>query len=114
MTATLAILWTIGADLHTGRLNVLRDRLELRSRRHALSIPLASVERCSIDRGPAVRIRGLPVLRLELSDGMIVRVASLESVTLLKDLADRLAVGVPCLVDRSDGNLSRDRRAGIR
>jgi hypothetical protein len=95
MTATLAILWTIGADLHTGRLNVLRDRLELRSRRHALSIPLGSVERCSIDRGPTVRIRGLPVLRLELTDGMTVRIASLESVTLLKDLADSLAVPVP-------------------
>jgi hypothetical protein len=92
MTATLAILWTIGADLHSGRLNVLCDRLELRSRRHALSIPLTSVERCSIDRGPTVRLRGLPVLRLELTDGMIVRIASLESVTLLKDLADRLAV----------------------
>lgn len=95
MTATLAILWTIGADLHTGRLNVLRDRLELRSRRHALSIPLSSVERCSIDRGPAVRVRGLPVLRLELTDGMTVRIASLENVTLLKDLADRLALPVP-------------------
>jgi hypothetical protein len=95
MTATLAILWTIGAELHTGRLNVLRDRLELRSRRHGLSIPLASVARCSIDRGPAVRIRGLPVLRLELTDGMIVRIASLESITLLKDLAGRLALAAP-------------------
>jgi hypothetical protein len=95
MTGTLAILWTIGAEVHTGRLNVLRDRLELRSRRHALSIPLASVERCSIDRGPTVRIRGLPVLRLALADGMTVRIASLESVTLLKDLADRVAVAVP-------------------
>jgi hypothetical protein len=95
MTATLAILWTIGGDLHTGRLNVLRNRLELRSRRHALSIPLASVERTSIERGPAARIRGLPVLRLELTDGMTVRIASLESVTLLKDLADSLALAVP-------------------
>jgi hypothetical protein len=88
---TLAILWTIGAELHTGRLNVLRDRLELRSRRHALSIPVSSIVRSSIDRGPAVRIRGLPVLRLEVEDGVIVRIASLESVTLLSDLAARLA-----------------------
>jgi hypothetical protein len=93
MTGTLAILWTIGSDLHTGRLNVLRDRLELRSRRHALSIPLEAILRSSIDRGPAVRIRGLPVLRIEVENDVTVRIASLESVTALTDLADRLAVG---------------------
>jgi hypothetical protein len=91
MTATLAILWTIGRTLECGRLDIQRDRLELRSRHQALSIPLDAIERCSIDRGPSARIRGLPVLRLELRDGMAVRIASLESVTLLKDLADKLA-----------------------
>jgi hypothetical protein len=95
MTGTLAILWTIGGELHTGRLNVLRDRVELRSRRHSLSIPRASVGRCSIDRGPAVRIRGLPVLRLELAGGTVVRIASLESVGDLKDLTETLAPPVP-------------------
>ena len=95
MTPTLAILWTIGADLHTGHLNLVRDRLDLRSRHHVLSIPLDTIERCSIDRGPAVRIRGLPVLRLELTNDVVVRIASLESITALVDLAERVTGSVP-------------------
>lgn len=95
MTATLAILWTIGSDLHTGHLNLVRDRLDLRSRRHVLSIPIDTIERCSIDRGPAVRIRGLPVLRIELRNGVVVRIASLEGTTALVDLAERVTGRVP-------------------
>ncbi len=94
MTGTLAILWTIGAELHTGQLRVSGDRLELRSRGHVLSIPLESIAYCAIDRGPATRIRGLPVLRIELDEKIVLRIASLESVTALSDLLDRLAVEV--------------------
>jgi hypothetical protein len=94
MTGTLAILWTIGTELHTGQLNVGRGRLELHSRRHALSIPFESIAYCAIDRAPAARIRGLPVLRLELAEKIVLRIASLESVTALSDLLDRLAVAV--------------------
>ena len=90
MTGTLAILWTIGGEPHTGRLDARSDRLELRARGHSLSVPFASITRCSIDRGPAVRIRGLPVLRVELVSGVVVRIASLESTTALKDLAAKL------------------------
>ena len=92
MTGTLAILWTIGNELHTGQLNMSRGRLELRSRRHALSVPLDSIVGCAIDRGPAARIRGLPVLRLELAEKIVLRIASLESVTALSDLVDHLAL----------------------
>jgi len=95
MTATLAVLWTIGSDLHAGRLNLVRDRLDLRSRHHVLSIPLDTIKRCSIDRGPAVRIRGLPVLRIELTKDVVVRIASLESITTLVDLAERVTGRVP-------------------
>jgi hypothetical protein len=94
MTGTLAILWTIGTELHTGQLNMSRGRLEVRSRRHVLSIPLDSIVGCAIDRGPAVRIRGLPVLRLELGEKLVLRIASLESVTALSDLVDHLALPV--------------------
>jgi hypothetical protein len=87
MTGTLAILWTIGGDPHTGRLNAHSDRLELRARGHSLSVPFSSIARCSIDRGPGVRIRGLPVLRVELASGVVVRIASLEGMTALKDLS---------------------------
>ncbi len=95
MTATLAVLWTIGSTLHAGRLNFVRDRLDLRSRHHVLSIPLDSIEHCSIDRAPAVRIRGLPVLRLELTNDVVVRIASLESITALVDLAEGITGRVP-------------------
>ena len=90
MTGDLAVLWTIGTELHTGQLKVIRDRVEIRSRRHTLRIPLESIVRTSIDRGPAVRIRGLPVLRVQLVGGLSVKIASLETVTALTDLVGRL------------------------
>ncbi len=90
MTQPLATLWTAGGALHTGRLNVVADRIELRARGQTLSIPLGSIAHRSIDRSPAMRIRGLPVLRLELADGVVVRIASLERVTDLTDLTHLL------------------------
>ena len=95
MKGTFAVLWSLRAELHTGRLEILRDRLELRARGRTLSIPIGSVVRCSIERGPSARIRGLPVLKLELADGAVARIASLESVTVLNDLAGVLAAPVP-------------------
>jgi hypothetical protein len=95
MKGTFAVLWSLKAELHTGRLEVLKDRLELRARGGSLSIPIASVLRCSIERGPSKRIRGMPVLMLELADGAVARIASLESVTVLNDLAGVLAAPVP-------------------
>ncbi|HMB80769.1 MAG TPA: hypothetical protein VKI43_11910 [Vicinamibacterales bacterium] len=95
MKGTFAVLWSLRAELHTGRLEVLHDRLELRARGRTLSIPIGSVVRCSIDRDPGARIRGLPVLRLDLADGTVARIASLESVTVLNDLAGVLAGPVP-------------------
>ena len=95
MKGTFAVLWSLRAEFHTGRLEVLKDRVELRARGSTLSIPIASVVRCSIERGPSTRIRGLPVLKLELADGAVARIASLESVTVLNDLASVLAAPVP-------------------
>lgn len=95
MKGTFAVLWSLRAELHTGRLEVLQDRLELRARGRTLSIPIGSVTGCSIERGPSARIRGLPVLRLDLADGAVARIASLESVTILNDLAGVLAAPVP-------------------
>jgi hypothetical protein len=95
MKGTFAVLWSLRADLHPGRLEVMKDRLELRARGRTLAIPIVSVVRCSIERGPSARIRGLAVLRLELADGTVVRIASLESITVLNDLAGFLAAPVP-------------------
>lgn len=95
MSGTFAVLWSLRGDVHTGRLEVLRDRLELRARGRTLSIPLVSVERCVIERGASRRIRGLPVLGLELADGALVRIASFDSITVLNDLAGLLTAAVP-------------------
>jgi len=94
MKGTFAVLWSLRGELHTGSLEALRDRLELRARGRTLSIPVAAVEKCTIERGASARIRGLPVLSLELADGALVRIASLESITVLNDLAGLLAAPV--------------------
>jgi hypothetical protein len=91
MSGTFAVLWSLQAELHTGRLEVLSDHVDLTARDGVLSIPIASVLGCSIERSANTRIRGLPVLALNLADGTVLRIASLENVTVLNDLAGALA-----------------------
>jgi hypothetical protein len=97
MKGTFAVLWSLREELHTGSLEAVDGRLELRARGRTLSIPVGFVARSTIERGAGARIRGFPVLRLELSDGALVRIASLESVTVLNDLAGLLTVPAPGL-----------------
>jgi len=89
------VLWSLRAELHTGRLEFLNDHVDLTARDGVLSIPIASVLGCSIERGASTRIRGLPVLALNLADGTVLRIASLENVTVLNDLAGALAAPHP-------------------
>jgi hypothetical protein len=98
MDGTFAVLWSLRGEFHTGRLEVLADRLELQARGRTLSIPLASVVRCSIERGPSARIRGLVAISIELEDGAAVRIASLESITVLNDVAGILAAAATATV----------------
>ena len=77
--------------VHAGSLEVLDDRLELRARGRVVAIPLGSIARFTIERGPAARINGLPVLTLSLVEGDLVRVASLEGTGVLHEVAAVLA-----------------------
>ena len=77
--------------VHAGSLEVLDDRLELRARGRVVAIPLGSIARFTIERGPAARINGLPVLTLSLVEGDLVRVASLEGTGVLHEVSAMLA-----------------------
>jgi hypothetical protein len=91
MRGTIAVLWTLHGKRHSGSLELLEDRLELRTRGRTLAIPLDAIVQFRIERGAPVRINGLAVLTLRLADGLVVRVASLEGMGALHQLAGRLA-----------------------
>jgi hypothetical protein len=91
MRGTIAVLWKLNGKVHSGSLELLDDRLELRTRSRTLGIPLNSIVHYGIERGAAARLKGLVVLRLDLSDGVVVRVASLQGMGVLHQLAGRLA-----------------------
>jgi hypothetical protein len=91
MTGTIAILWTLHGKRHSGSLEVLGDRLELRTRGRTLVIPLESIEKFEIERGVPVRIHGLAVLKLTIAGGLVVRVASLQGMGVLHQLVARLS-----------------------
>jgi hypothetical protein len=82
-----AVLWTDGDAPHSGRLDAHADRLELHGRDAALVVPFADVAEARIERGPADRLRGLPVLALRRRDGSQLRVASLDGPGVLHELA---------------------------
>jgi hypothetical protein len=91
MKGTWAVLWALHGGVHAGSLEAFEDRLELRARGRAVAIPLDSIAQFTIERGPAVRINGLPVLTLFLVEGDVVRLASLEGAGVLHELAGLLA-----------------------
>ena len=94
MTGTFAVLWTFHGHVHSGSVEAYSDRLELRTRGRAMSIPYASVVRFVIERGPAARINGLAVLKLVLEDGDVIRLASMEGTGVLHELSAVLAPAV--------------------
>ena len=95
MKGTWAVLWTLHGRVHAGSLEPLDDRVELRTRGRTFAIPLDSIARFTIERGPAARINGLPVITLFLVEGDVVRLASLEGVGVLHELAGLLAPPFP-------------------
>jgi hypothetical protein len=91
MKGTVAVLWTLHGRVHTGSVEAHDHRLELRSRNRVAAIPRDSIARFTIERGPAVRINGLPVLTLFLIEGDVIRLASLQGTGVLHELAAMLA-----------------------
>lgn len=81
------MIWTLHGKTLPGRVDVSRGRLELTSRGRAFAFPLGSVAAFMIDRNPAHRLRGLPVLSVRLAAGDTVAVASMGGPGSLQDLA---------------------------
>ena len=81
-----AVTWSHDSLLESGRLETYPDRLELHGRSSVSLIPFAEVVASAIERGPADRLHGLPVLALRLEDGGVVRIASLEGPGVLHEL----------------------------
>jgi hypothetical protein len=85
-----AVVWTSNGATRSGRLELLRDCLELHGRECPLSIPYAALTGASIARGAHDRLRGLPVLALGLDSGAALRIASLEGGGALHELATKV------------------------
>jgi hypothetical protein len=87
MELQLPVIWTLLGTTSPGRLEVLHGRLALTSRERAFAFPLESVAAFTIERGPARRLRGLPMLSLRLVGGDTVSIASMGGPGSLQDVA---------------------------
>lgn len=77
MRFELPVVWTLHGTTSSGRVDVSAGRVTLTSKRRAFSFPLRSVAAYTIDRAPARRLRGLPVLVLKLAEGETVLIGSM-------------------------------------
>jgi hypothetical protein len=95
MRQTFPIIWAFLGATQTGRLELVGDRLELSGRSCTFGFPLDRVTGYVVERGPSRRLRGLPVLALQLAGGSSVSVASVGGVGTLQELVtlvvDRLS-----------------------
>jgi hypothetical protein len=87
MELQLPVIWTLHGTTSPGRVDVTGGRVELTSRGRAFAFPLDRVATSMIDRSPARRLRGLPVLLLGLVGGVTVAVASMGGPGSLQDLS---------------------------
>jgi hypothetical protein len=91
MASDLPIVWNVRNATYAGGLRLTGDRLTLTSKSRTLSFLNRSIASFGIERGPAQRLRGLPVLRIRLDGGIDVRVASLGGAGSLHELAASIA-----------------------
>jgi hypothetical protein len=87
MTYELPVIWRVNGGTHAGRLALADDRVTLTSKTETLAFDVASVEELAIERAPAQRLRGLPVLVVRIDGGDVVRVASMGGGGSLHELA---------------------------
>jgi hypothetical protein len=98
MKRSYAVVWSENGTAGAGRLEMLHDAFELHGRGRRLSIPLVELASASIARRNDERLHGLPVLALTRRAGTCLRIASLEGVGVLHELAARLSdagLGLP-------------------
>lgn len=86
------MVWSTSSDgdASSGRLEPLLDRFELHGRGKELSIPFRELTSATIARGRQERLLGMPVLALRRREGPPLRIASLEGVGCLHELAERI------------------------
>jgi hypothetical protein len=87
MELQLPVVWTLHDQTSAGRLEISGGRLVLTSRGRSFAFPIGSIATFMIDRAPARRLRGMPVLSLRLVGGETMLVASLGGAGSLQDLA---------------------------
>lgn len=80
-------MWDDGCEVTSGRLELRQDRLELHGRTGSAVVPLTSIETATIARGYGYRLRGLPVLTLQLRSSAVIRIATLEGAGVLQEIA---------------------------
>ena len=90
MKRSYAVIWSTGEGIGSGRLEPRADRFELYGRSRPSSILFADLAGVSIARGPADRLRGLPVLMLLPRRGASTRIASLEGTGVLYELVQQV------------------------
>ena len=91
MDLQLPVIWTLHGTTSPGKLEISQGRLALTSRGRAFAFPIGMVATLMIERGPARRLRGLPVLSLRLIGGDTVLIASMGGPGSLQDLAALVA-----------------------
>lgn len=90
MRLELPVIWTFRGETCTGRVELARQRVTLSSRHETVSFETGAIATFAIERAPAQRLRGLPVLSLRLVGGDVIRIASLGGVGSLHELATRI------------------------
>jgi hypothetical protein len=90
MKRSYAVVWSSEGDVGSGRLDSLTDRFELSGRDSRFSVLFSDLADATIARGNGERLRGLPVLLLRRRTGAAVKIASLEGVAVLHELAQHV------------------------
>jgi len=87
MRPELPVVWKLHDTTCAGGLRIDDDRVTLTSKGQTLCFSGGSISSFAVERAPAERLRGLPVLCLRLDGGIAVRVASLGGAGSLHELA---------------------------
>ena len=94
MRKTFPVIWTLQGDIHTGQLEVTKERVVLTSRRYTFGFPHDSVVHSVVERGAESRIRGLVPVTIRLAGEQVLRIASLGGPGSLHEIAALLAIVV--------------------
>ena len=87
MGRTLPVIWSLHGLTYTGGLEIDGERYTLTGRTRTFAFLPSEITTSAVLRGPADRLRGLPVLKIGLGTGDVVHVASLGGAGSLLELA---------------------------